>query len=293
MERKMSLSRIAIRSAMVLSLVALPHSGWAQDLRGEIEAIVKDYLATHPDEVAGVVKNYMIQHPEMLGQMLAGILKRRAGALGSASAAPSAGTVDNPASTPQGPGGDDDHSVAVASNAALLFSSPHQVTLGNLKGDVTLVEFFDYSCGFCKRALPDLMALLKDDPKLRVVLKEFPILGPGSAEAARVAIAVRMQDSGGQKYLAFHEKLLGGPGPISEERALAVAQEQGIDMKRLKKDMASDEVNVTLGEDMKLASALGINGTPSYIIGNTVVVGAVGLVGLEQRIAMTRDTASR
>ena len=98
------------------------------------------------------------------------------------------------------------------------------MTLGNPQGDVTLVEFFDYSCGFCKRALSDMLALLKDDPKLKIVLKEFPILGPGSVEAARVAVAVRMQDPGGQKYLAFHQELLGAPGPATRDRALRGCQ---------------------------------------------------------------------
>ena len=93
-----------------------------------------------------------------------------------------------------------------------------------------------------------MLTLLKDDPKLKIVLKEFPILGPGSADAARVAIAVRMQDPGGQKYLAFHQELLGGPGPASKDKALAAAKDQGLDMVRLEQDMASDEVNATISE---------------------------------------------
>jgi hypothetical protein len=138
-------------------------------------------------------------------------------------------------------------------------------TLGNPQGDVTLVEFFDYSCGFCKRALSDMLALLKDDPKLKIVLKEFPILGPGSVEAARVAVAVRMQDPGGQKYLAFHQELLGAPGPATRDRALAAAKNQGLDMERLEQDMASGEVNTTLNEDMRLAKLIGATGTPTML----------------------------
>ena len=114
--------------------------------------------------------------------------------------------------------------------------------LGNPKGDVTLVEFFDYNCGYCKRALTDMIDLMKNDPKLKVVLKEFPVLGQGSVEAAKVAVAVRMQDKTGKKYLDFHQKLLGGRGQADKARALAVAKEVGIDMARLEKDMASDEV---------------------------------------------------
>ncbi|MGP8119401.1 MAG: DsbA family protein, partial [Xanthobacteraceae bacterium] len=177
-------------------------------------------------------------------------------------------------------------------NAGPLLSSPHQVTLGNPDGDVTLVEFFDYSCGYCKRALPDLMALLKDDPRLRIVLKEFPILGPGSTEAARVAIAVRMQDPGGAKYLAFHQQLLATPGPASKDKALAAAEQQGLDMARLASDMASDEVNATLAEDARLASAVGATGTPAYVVGKELVVGAIGVAGLKDHIDGARRQAA-
>src|SRR5262249_42887025 len=160
--------------------------------------------------------------------------KQRAGARARPDAAP--GALSKAAAN---------RSAAVVSNAALLFSSPHQV-LGNPRGDITLVEFFDYSCGFCKRALTDMLALMKDDQNFRVVLKELPILGPGSTEAARVSIAVRMQDLGGAKYLAFHRELLTATEPVTKERALAAAASQGLDMERLERDMASDEVKATL-----------------------------------------------
>jgi protein-disulfide isomerase len=170
----------------------------------------------------------------------------------------------------------------------MLFSSPHQVTLGNPQGDVTLVEFFDYSCGFCKRALPDMLALIKDDPNLKIVLKELPILGPGSAEAARVAVAVRMQDPDGQKYLAFHRELFETPGPTSKDKALAAAKNQGLDMARLDTDLASDEITATLSEDVKLAGAMSITGTPTYVVGSNVVSGAVGPAALKGWIATAR-----
>src|SRR5205085_10751606 len=143
---------------------------------------------------------------------------------------------------------------------------------------------FDYNCGYCKRAMDDMLALLKDDSKLKVVLKEFPVLGPGSIEAAQVAVAVRMQDKTGKKYLEFHQKLLGSRGQADRARALAVAKEIGLDMARLDKDLKSEEVAKTLEESMKLAEALGLNGTPSYVIGNDVVIGAVGQAALSQKI---------
>ena len=276
---------ISISCAIVAGLMLLAPSSRAQDLRGDIEAIVKDYIATHPDEVGEVVKGYLVKHPEAIGEILAGVLKRRP-AQASASSVASPDTNTKTISKPAA-----DRSAAIATNAEQLFSSPHQVTLGNPNGDVTLVEFFDYSCGFCKRALPDMLALIKDDPNLKVVLKELPILGPGSAEAARIAVAVRMQNPDGQKYLPFHQELLGGAGPASKDKALTAAKEQGLDMARLEQDATSDEVKATLNEDVKLAGAMGINGTPSYVIGDAVVVGAVGIAALKARIEAARGQA--
>jgi protein-disulfide isomerase len=253
-----------------------------EDLRGQIEAIVKDYLAAHPDEVGEIAKSYFARHPEAVGQILAEVLKQRRAATANAPAATGAAAAASANLAA-------DRGAAVVSNAMQLFTSKHQVTLGNPNGDVTLVEFFDYSCGYCKRALPDMLALIKDDPKLKIVLKEFPILGPGSLDAAQVAVAVRMQDGGGQKYLAFHQELLNSPGPASKEKALAAAKNQGFDMTRLEQDITSPEVADTLTENMKLASAVKITGTPGYVIGKDVVLGAVGITGLKRQIDAARS----
>src|SRR5262249_2136582 len=179
-------------------------------------------------QIEGIIKDYLMKHPEVLQEVMNELEKRQQAADA------------------------EKNKTAVKENATMLFGSPRQVTLGNPQGDVTLVEFFDYNCGYCKRALSDLMNLLKDDPKLRVVLKEFPVLGPGSVEAARVAVAVRMQDRSGKKYLEFHQKLLGGRGQADRARALAAAKDIGLDMARLEKDMASDEARSTIEESMQL-----------------------------------------
>ena len=149
------------------------------------------------------------------------------------------------------------HEAASTDNAETIFNSPRGVVLGNKDGDVTFVEFFDYNCGYCKRAMADMLDLMKSDPKLKVVLKEFPVLGPGSVEAAQVAVAVRMQDPTGKKYLDFHQKLLGGRGQADKARALAAAKEAGLDMARIEKDITSPEVRATLEENFKLAEAHG------------------------------------
>ncbi len=221
----------------------------AADQRGEIEAIIK---------------NYLTQHPEVVQDALAELEKRQQAADA------------------------EKHRQAVKENNATLFGSPHQVVLGNPQGTVTMVEFFDYNCGYCKRALPDMLGLLKTDPNLKFVLKEFPVLGEGSVEAAHVAVAVRMQDGTGKKYIEFHQKLLGSRGPVDKMRALAVAKEVGLDMARIEKDMGSDEVQKTIDENMKLADALGVSGTPSYVVGHEIVMGAVGLEALREKIEAER-----
>ena len=118
------------------------------------------------------------------------------------------------------------------------------------------------------------------DPQTRELL--------GDLAAAQVAVAVRMQDPTGKKYLAFHQKLLGGRGQADKSHAMAAAKDAGLDMARLEKDMASSEVRDTLQESFKLAEALGMNGTPSYVIGNDVVIGAVGLEVLQEKVNNAR-----
>jgi protein-disulfide isomerase len=239
----------------------------AQHSRAEIEAIVKEYLAKNPGEVERIVKGYLAKNPELVQEALTELLKRRAQAQVAAAADPAP---------------------AIKSNAKLLFDSPRQVTLGNPRGDVTLVEFLDYNCGFCKRALPDMLALLAEDKDLKIVIKEWPVLGPGSNEAARVAVAVRMQDPSGAKYLAFHRILMGERGQANKQRAIAAAGESGLDIARIEKDLASAEVGQTLEESVRLAGALGLRGTPAYVIGDAIIPGAVGLTVLKDRIAAAR-----
>ena len=215
-------------------------------------------------EIQQIIREYLIKHPEVLQEAMAELEKRQQTAETEKARA------------------------AVKKHTEVLFNSSRHVVVGNAQGDVTLVEFFDYNCGYCKRALIDLMDLMKGDPKLRVVLKEFPVLGPGSVEAAQVAVAVRMQDKTGKKYLDFHQKLLTGRGQADKARALAVAKEAGLDMARLEKDMTSEEVRSSLDESFKLAEALGLNGTPSYVIGEDVVIGAVGIATLKEKVAAAR-----
>ena len=145
------------------------------------------------------------------------------------------------------------------------------------------MEFYDYNCGFCKRALTDLTSLIKNNPDLRVILKEFPVLSQGSVEAAQVAGAVKIQLQP-DRFWAFHQKLMGSRGQVGRAQALAVAKEFNVDMARLTKDIESADVKAGISETMQLGEALGINGTPSYVIGKDIVVGAVGQEALQSRI---------
>jgi protein-disulfide isomerase len=252
------LRRIAASAAVALLYVGMTAPAQAEsfsdDQRSQIERIIRDYL---------------LAHPEVLQEAIAELEKKQAAAVAEM------------------------YKAAVKSNEALLLNSPRQVTIGNLQGDVTLVEFFDYNCSFCRRALADKLDLMKADPNLRVVLKEFPVLGPGSVEAAQVATAVRMQDRTGKKYLDFHQRLLTGRGQADRTRAVAVAREIGLDMARLAKDLTSDEARASLAESMELAEKLGLNGTPSYVVGSEVVVGAVGFAALREKIEAARACAAK
>ena len=227
-------------------------------------ASAQSFSDTQRGDIETIVKNYLISHPEVLEEAMAELSKRQAAAE------------------------TEKHEASIANDSETIFNSPRGVTLGNKDGDVTFVEFFDYNCGYCKRAMADMLDLMKTDPKLKVVLKEFPVLGPGSVEAAQVAVAARMQDPSGKKYLDFHQKLLGGRGPADKARAMAAAKDAGLDMARLEKDLASPEVKSTIDENLKLAEAMGLNGTPSYVIGKQVVIGAIGLDGLREKIGVAR-----
>jgi protein-disulfide isomerase len=245
-------ARIALAAAVLLALA------------GAAPAVAESFSADQREEIGKIVKDYLLTHPEVMQDVMAELEKRQQAAE------------------------TEKHRSAIVENKATLFSSPHQVVLGNPQGSVTMVEFFDYNCGYCKRAMSDMLDLIKNDSNLKFVLKEFPVLGEGSVDAARVAVAARMQDSSGKKYIEFHQKLLGGRGGADKMRALAVAKEVGFDMPRLERDMGSDEVKKTIDENMKLAEALGVNGTPSYVVGQEVVVGAVGLDALREKIGAER-----
>jgi protein-disulfide isomerase len=214
--------------------------------------------------IGEIVRDYLMKNPEVLQEVIGELEKRQAEAQRVAQAG------------------------ALKETREAVLNAPHSFVVGNPSGDVTLVEFFDYNCGYCKRALGDVRTLAKSDPKLRIVLKDFPVLGPDSVEASRVALAARNQLQG-DKLLDFHVKLMDSRGRVNGERAMAVAKEMGLDMARLQKDVSGTDVRDALQENAALGDKLGLTGTPAFIVGEEVISGAVGLEPLKQVVASVRQ----
>jgi protein-disulfide isomerase len=166
-----------------------------------------------------------------------------------------------------------------------ITADPASPVGGNPDGDVSLVEFFDYNCPYCRRMGPILRQMIENDANLRIVYKEWPILGSGSVFAAKAALAAHKQG----KYLAFHEALMEGPGKADESRVLEVAKYIGLDIERLRGDMDSDEIIQAIDRNMALARALQITGTPTFVIGSEIIRGAVDMAALETSVATARD----
>jgi protein-disulfide isomerase len=172
----------------------------------------------------------------------------------------------------------------IKSNAKEIYRPAASPVVGNAKGDVTVLEFFDYNCGYCKRAFKDVAGLVENDKQVKVILKEFPILNKGSEEAAKVALAAKLQG----KYWEFHRAMLESQGQASEAAALRVAEKVGVDMARLKKDMGSAEVKKEIDDTRALAQKLGIQGTPHFLVGDRIIPGAPENL-LEQMTKLVAD----
>ncbi|MEK9969390.1 MAG: DsbA family protein [Ferrovibrio sp.] len=176
---------------------------------------------------------------------------------------------------------------AIVANRKAIFDDGVSYVAGNPQGDVTIVEFFDYRCGYCKQVQPSLLTLLKEDKKVRVVLKELPVLGPESVIAARAAVA-SLEQGKGAKYYDFHNAMMEFRGQISEAEVMRIAGKAGLDTAKLKTDMASPKVEQVLRANLALADALGIQGTPGFVIGDRLIPGAVSLDTLRQLVKEVR-----
>ena len=175
----------------------------------------------------------------------------------------------------------------IAANAGLLFDSANASILGNPEGTVTLVEFLDYNCGFCKRAHDDVMRLIAEHPDLRVVVKDFPVLGPGSLEAAQVAVAYR--SLGGDMTAFIDAMMREDEAPANADLAMRIAADLGADPDRLSTTLEDPGLMESIGEAYGLAEQLGIRGTPAFIVGEERIMGAVGFDRLTMAVQAERE----
>ncbi|MBT1160248.1 DsbA family protein [Aminobacter anthyllidis] len=176
--------------------------------------------------------------------------------------------------------------VALSARADEVFRDPDSPVGGNPQGDVTLVEFFDYNCPYCRQVVSVMREAESGDPQLRIVYKEFPILGPGSVFAAKAALAAHRQG----QYTAFHTALMQAKGKVGEATVLQTAAEVGLDTVRLRKDMDDPKVQAAIDRNVALAQSLRINGTPGFVIGDQVLRGATDLATMKTLIAKARAT---
>lgn len=220
----------AVSSAPALS-PAQATGGFSAEQKKQIEAIIKDYLLANPEVMIEVQSALEAKMEKLQAERLQSALKE---------------------------------------NSAEIFRAASAPVAGNPKGDVTIVEFFDYNCGYCKKAFSDLAAVVAADKNVKIVLKEFPILSKGSEEAARVALAAGMQN----KYWEFHRGMLESQGQANEASALRVAERLGLNMAKLRTDMVSPEVRKEIDRARALAQKMGIQGTPHFLVGDKVVPGA-------------------
>ncbi len=225
-------------------------AGWAGEApdasrRQEIEEIIRDYLRSHPEVIREALQE--AQRREQEAQ------RRRA-------------------------------AEAIRAHLAELTQDPESPVGGNPEGRVTIVEFFDYQCGYCKREAVELKALLQADPDIRLVYKDLPILGPASVYAARAALAAQKQG----KHEALHAALLAVDGPLTDQEVLRIAAQAGVDTAKLEKDMADPSVSQALDRNVRLQRALNIQGTPALVVGTELVPGAASLETLKALVARAR-----
>jgi protein-disulfide isomerase len=248
------MKRLHLLGALAAVTLALPAE--ALDLSAMTEAERETFRAE--------VRAYLLENPEVLMEAIA-ILEQRQ-------------TEDQIAA-------DRDK---VAANAAELFGDADSWVGGNPEGDVTLVEFMDYRCSFCRRAHPEVEALIAGDGNIRYIVKEFPILGDESVAASRFALAVRAV-AGDSAYEDVHDRLMTARGTMNEETFARVADELGLDSDAIMVEMGSPEIDRILQENYALAQALEISGTPSFVFQTDLVRGYVPLDSMQGIVRAIRD----
>lgn len=244
--QKVSLMRVSQMILVATFALALPEQSLSQEISD--------------DRIKALVAETLRENPELVLEALQALEARQA----EAQAATAASVLTKERTT--------------------LERDPNAPILGNPDGDVTIVEFFDYNCPYCKRAMPEVNALMAEDTNVSLVLREWPILSEGSAFAARAALASRQQG----KYAEMHDALMTMRGKVEAEAVLRIAGEVGLDVEKLKIDMQSPEVEEHIATSMRLAEALGFNGTPSFVVGDQLIPGFVEKPQLVEAVTAAR-----
>lgn len=252
-----------MRAKFTASLVVLALAASSALLPQQVSA-QETFSKTQINEMHNVIREYLLENPSIINEMIE--------KLQSAERAQQEKLARE----------------AIASNAKQLFHNEDDVVVGNPDGNVTLVEFFDYNCGYCKRSVADVLRFTDEDKNLRIVMKEFPILSEGSMIASRAAVASKKQG----KYWEFHLAMMASSDNIdSEAKVMSIAAETGLDVAKLKADMTADAAAIenTLNANRALAQSLGINGTPAFVIDDTLVPGAMPYEQLANSVKTVRD----
>ncbi len=194
-------------------------------------------------EVRKIIKDYLMENPEIIREALQELERR---------------TAEEEKKRQK---------KLVSENRDLLVDPKYSYVTGNKDGDITVVEFFDYNCPYCRQSLNDIVKLMEEDKNVKIVFKEYPILGEASRKASLAALAARKQN----KYMEYHTALLSAKGRITDENILSIAKSTGLDVEQLQKDMNSDEIKEVLKKNIEVGIKLGINGTPTFIINDEVI----------------------
>lgn len=236
--------------AAAVGLASAPAMADKTMSKSDVEAVIKQYLNDHPDVIVDALKKFQVQAEKEANKKAAAELTR---------------------------------------SRSEIINGKYSPIAGNPKGDVTVVEFFDYHCGYCKRMLPVVTDLMKDDGKVKMTFKEFPILAEDSELAAKASLAFsHLKPS---KYFAYHTALMGMSGKFDEDKLIEEAKKLGADENDMKKEMKSDWIKTELRNNKELGEKLNVRGTPGFIIGDTMIPGAASLDDMKKAVSEARHAS--
>ena len=223
-------------------------------------AIAGSFSDDQKKEMEETIHSYLMEHPEILNEMVEKLKVKEENDAASAL------------------------TTTLSTSSQNIFHNASDGVIGNPSGDVTIVEFMDYNCSWCRKSIKNVQELVKKDKNIRVVMKEWPIFGEGSEAGARAAMAAAKQG----KYWELHQALFAFQGQVTPEVVAQVAKASGLDMKKLKEDMAAADVDANLASTLKLASALKFTGTPGFLVNKNVFPGYMELSRMESMVAEER-----